>query len=259
MAPKPRREATSAKAASELTAAEAALLAGLLQAPSAFAPTVSIEKAQTRRGVVLQCHARDQVRSRRRLRSGRSGTRQVARQPASPRARTALYFKEEVRRQLVQLFGGERVAEGGPARLHDARSRRCNARQRKPWRRAFDCDGSRARFARASYRGAQPMPDRSDASPDGAHRARPANRRGSSARRRPRLRRRVRSIAPRRRAASPGRRSSRSSTRPSLEAGYRPDDVHRSIGRAACDCPKKTGRPMTSTSISVLVVAARRP
>ena len=32
------------KAASELTAAEAALLAGLLQAPSALAPTVSIEK-----------------------------------------------------------------------------------------------------------------------------------------------------------------------------------------------------------------------
>lgn len=42
------------KRASELTLAEAALLAGLLQAPSAYAPTVNAERAQARRGVVLQ-------------------------------------------------------------------------------------------------------------------------------------------------------------------------------------------------------------
>src|SRR5262245_599963 len=41
------------KSASELTAAEAALLAGLLQAPSAYAPTENLEKARGRRGVVL--------------------------------------------------------------------------------------------------------------------------------------------------------------------------------------------------------------
>ena len=42
------------KRASELTIAEAALIAGLLQAPSAYAPTVNPEQAQARRNVVLQ-------------------------------------------------------------------------------------------------------------------------------------------------------------------------------------------------------------
>src|SRR5688572_12853457 len=42
------------KKASELSVPEAALLAGLLKAPSSYAPTVSPEKAEARQGVVLQ-------------------------------------------------------------------------------------------------------------------------------------------------------------------------------------------------------------
>ncbi len=42
------------KKASELSVPEAALLAGLLKAPSSYAPTVSAEKAEARQGVVLR-------------------------------------------------------------------------------------------------------------------------------------------------------------------------------------------------------------
>lgn len=100
------------KRASELTLAEAALLAGLLQAPSAYAPTVSLEKAQARRGVVLQAmrdtgaiSVREHERATRAPIEVRDGLRR--------HEAIGLYFKEEVRRQLVQQFGWERVSEGG--------------------------------------------------------------------------------------------------------------------------------------------------
>jgi 1A family penicillin-binding protein len=100
------------KAASELTAAEAALLAGLLQAPSAFAPTVSLEKAQSRRGIVLRSMLETGAISQ-------AAYEQADREPVTlrdslrVREPSGLYFKEEVRKQLVQLFGSERVGEGG--------------------------------------------------------------------------------------------------------------------------------------------------
>ena len=42
------------KPASDLTVAEAALLAGLIQSPSSYAPTVNLDRAVARRNVVLQ-------------------------------------------------------------------------------------------------------------------------------------------------------------------------------------------------------------
>src|SRR4029453_10064267 len=42
------------KHASEVSLAQAALLAGLVKAPSSYAPTVSVERATSRRNVVLQ-------------------------------------------------------------------------------------------------------------------------------------------------------------------------------------------------------------
>ena len=42
------------KHASELSLPEAALVAGLVKSPSAFAPTISLERAVSRRNVVLQ-------------------------------------------------------------------------------------------------------------------------------------------------------------------------------------------------------------
>ena len=89
-----------------------ALLAGLLQAPSAYAPTVNPEKAQARRNVVLQAMLDTKAIS----------SAEYERAAHAPiRVRDGLrrhepygaYFKEEVRRQLVQQCGWERVSEGG--------------------------------------------------------------------------------------------------------------------------------------------------
>jgi penicillin-binding protein 1A len=100
------------KHASELTVPEAALLAGLVKAPSAYAPTVNMEKAIARRNATLEAMrsvsmidqatfeaaVRDEVKLTDNLRGHES---------------FGQYFKEEVRKQLVERFGWERVYEGG--------------------------------------------------------------------------------------------------------------------------------------------------
>ena len=100
------------KHAADLDVAEAALVAGLVKAPSAYAPTVSLERAVARRNAALEAMraagmidaptyqaARDrEVRLNDVLRAQQSRGR---------------YFTEEVRKQLVQQFGWERVYEGG--------------------------------------------------------------------------------------------------------------------------------------------------
>ncbi|MPY89817.1 MAG: PBP1A family penicillin-binding protein [Luteitalea sp.] len=100
------------KPSAELTVAEAALLAGLVKSPSTYAPTISREKAVTRRDVVLQAMlghgAIDQA-----------GYEQARQAPV--RLRNGLhveegfgqYFKRQVQRELVQRFGWERVSEEG--------------------------------------------------------------------------------------------------------------------------------------------------
>jgi 1A family penicillin-binding protein len=100
------------KSASDLTVDEAALLAGLIQSPSSYAPTVNLERALARRAVVLQAMVN-------------SGAIDAATAEAAREAKvelvnglensedTGLYFKEQVRRDLVDRFGGQRVYEGG--------------------------------------------------------------------------------------------------------------------------------------------------
>jgi len=100
------------KHAADLDVAEAALLAGLVKSPSTYAPTVSTDRAVARRNLVLQA-MRD------------SGAISPATWEQARRARVKLndglrheeaygqYFKEEVRKQLVQRFGFERVYQGG--------------------------------------------------------------------------------------------------------------------------------------------------
>ena len=100
------------KHASELRVHEAALLAGLIQSPSSYAPTVNPERALARRNVVLQAMLSNGAIDR--------GAFETARQ-AQPRLTNAiefketfgLYFKEQVRKELVERFGGTRVAQGG--------------------------------------------------------------------------------------------------------------------------------------------------
>ena len=100
------------KHASEVSVAEAALLAGLVKSPSTYAPTVDLERAVARRAVVLQA-MRDM---------GAIDAAELAQASAEPvRLNDTLrrdeaygqYFKEEVRKQLVEKFGWERVYQGG--------------------------------------------------------------------------------------------------------------------------------------------------
>jgi membrane carboxypeptidase/penicillin-binding protein len=100
------------KHAADVSVAEAALLAGLVKAPSTYAPTVSVDRARARRNVVLQA-MRD-------VKAIDSPTYDAAvREPVmlddALRRGEAFgqYFKEEVRRFLVQRFGWERVYQGG--------------------------------------------------------------------------------------------------------------------------------------------------
>jgi len=100
------------KHATELDLPEAALIAGLIQSPSAYAPTINMAKAVARRNIVLYMMLENRVIDR----------------PAYERAKQArvrlenklrrdepygLYFKEAVRRELVDRFGWQRVSEGG--------------------------------------------------------------------------------------------------------------------------------------------------
>jgi 1A family penicillin-binding protein len=100
------------KKASELSLSEAAVLAGLLKAPSTYAPTVSPEKAEARQGVVLQAMLDAKVISREDYDHAMRTQVEIydGLRSSEPYGR---YFKEEVRRQLIDRFGAERVAQGG--------------------------------------------------------------------------------------------------------------------------------------------------
>ena len=232
------------KRASELTIAEVALLAGLLQAPSAYAPTVNLEKAQARRSVVLQAMvdtkaitATDYERSTRAPIQVRDGLRRHEANGA--------YFKEEVRRQLVQQFGWERLSEGGLqifTTIDMAKQRAAEAAIAQSLR-AIDRTPVRARPPRRAA-SAEPNAQSGDAlqaalvaiDPEtGAVRALVD---GISSK--------ARTTGQRRLTASPGRRSSHSSTRPLLRPGTA--RTTRSIAwTSPCNLLRPPGVPMTST------------
>jgi 1A family penicillin-binding protein len=100
------------KSASELDIAEAALLAGLIQSPSSYAPTVNLERAITRRNLVLQTMvssgALDQTTADRAKKSDVKLSNAL-----EIKETFGLYFKEHVRRELVDRFGWQRVYQGG--------------------------------------------------------------------------------------------------------------------------------------------------
>ena len=100
------------KHAVDVSLAEAALLAGLVKSPSAYAPTVSTDRAVARRAVVLQAMRDAGVISEEEAEAARDEEvtleDQLRRQEPH-----GLYFKEHVRQALVQQFGWERVYQGG--------------------------------------------------------------------------------------------------------------------------------------------------
>jgi 1A family penicillin-binding protein len=98
--------------ANELSIDQAALLAGLIQSPSSYAPTVNLDRAVARRAIVLQTM----------MANGAITAEQFERARQAPVRLTngiemkesfGLYFKEQVRRDLVERFGAARIAEGG--------------------------------------------------------------------------------------------------------------------------------------------------
>ncbi len=100
------------KHASQLSVPEAAVLAGIVKSPSAYAPTVSMTRATARRNVVLQTMLENGVLDKpayTRARASKIALRDTLR-AVEPHGQ---YFKEQVRRDLVDRFGWQRVYQGG--------------------------------------------------------------------------------------------------------------------------------------------------
>jgi 1A family penicillin-binding protein len=101
-----------AKSASALTVDEAALIAGIIKSPSTWAPTVNMDKAVARRNIVLATMLENQKIDRATFDRARKAP--VHLENGLQRDESfGQYFKEQVRRELVERFGWGRVASGG--------------------------------------------------------------------------------------------------------------------------------------------------
>ncbi len=100
------------KHASELTVADAALLAGLVKSPSTWAPTVNMERAVQRRVVVLDAMRDSGVIEEAAYDEARN-TKVVLVDALRKEEPYGQYFKEQVRQELVEKFGHEVVYVGG--------------------------------------------------------------------------------------------------------------------------------------------------
>jgi len=100
------------KPASDLSVSEAALLAGLVKSPSSYAPTVSMERAVARRNLVLQAMLDTGAIDRAMWQAARTAKVSLhdGLRAADPHGQ---YFKEQVRRELVDRFGWQLVYQGG--------------------------------------------------------------------------------------------------------------------------------------------------
>ena len=100
------------KHASELSVSEAALLAGLVKSPSSYAPTVSMQRALSRRNVVLQAMIEAGAIDRAAYQNARI-TKPALHDTLRAEEPHGQYFKEQVRQELVTRFGWQRVYQGG--------------------------------------------------------------------------------------------------------------------------------------------------
>jgi penicillin-binding protein 1A len=100
------------KHAADLELAEAALLAGLVKSPSTYAPTVDLDRAIARRKVVLQA-MRDAAAIDEATYARAVDAPVMLRDTLRKEEPFGRYFKEEVRKALVEKFGWERVYQGG--------------------------------------------------------------------------------------------------------------------------------------------------
>ena len=105
------------KTAADLKPAEAALLAALVRSPSSDAPCVAPTRALARRNLVLRLmRAQGRLSEEEFTVASAAGIPDASHQAsrgANGSNASGLYFQEEVRRQLFQMFGGDRVLRGG--------------------------------------------------------------------------------------------------------------------------------------------------
>jgi penicillin-binding protein 1A len=107
------------KSAADLSLADAALLAALVRSPSADAPCVSRVRATRRRNLVLALMKNQgRISAADFQASTATSVPDESHKSASAEVSAAgntngMYFQEEVRRHLFQLFGAERVLRGG--------------------------------------------------------------------------------------------------------------------------------------------------
>jgi penicillin-binding protein 1A len=101
-----------AKHAADLSLAEAATLVAVVKSPSAYAPTVSEKRAIARRNLVLsEMEEAGFIDSQ--AREAAQAEALVVRDGLRADEPDGLYFKEQVRRELVDRFGWQRVYQGG--------------------------------------------------------------------------------------------------------------------------------------------------
>jgi 1A family penicillin-binding protein len=101
-----------AKPAKDLSIAEAALLVGLIKAPSRWAPTIDPERAIARRNVVLDTMVNARSITREEYEAAKDEPLKL-KDGLSVHESFGLYYKEQVRILLVERFGWERVYQGG--------------------------------------------------------------------------------------------------------------------------------------------------
>ena len=100
------------KSAGTLSVDEAALLAGLIQSPSSYAPTVNMDRAVARRNIVLQTMVSSGAIDTETAERAKKATVKLE-NDLEIKETFGLYFKEQVRRDLVERFGWDRVYQGG--------------------------------------------------------------------------------------------------------------------------------------------------
>jgi penicillin-binding protein 1A len=100
------------KSAMDLSVEEAAMIAGVIQSPSNYAPTINLDKATARRTQVLQAMLENGVIDRAGYDRARS-TKVHLENGIQRDEGYGQYFKEQIRRELVDRFGWTRVGEGG--------------------------------------------------------------------------------------------------------------------------------------------------
>ena len=107
------------KSAADLSLPDAALLAALVRSPSSDAPCVSQVRATKRRNLVLSLMRDQQQISEQELQAAVTARvpdashKETSQGLAASSSGTGLYFQEEIRRQLFQMFGADRVLRGG--------------------------------------------------------------------------------------------------------------------------------------------------